>query len=324
MTDELKYKGDGWHTRFAMWVQLPDLWKRENQEEAARSFRQDSPKVEELIAARRKADARLLAQASVADAKSQAASLLPPPPKRFSVVAYPYWAWEGTPYHDFAERCVARNKIPRRYFVEGLKTVVGAICGHRIRLENSSMDARFYTVLLSDVGGVGKSTVVDWVLQLLFESTSLVYRHGPAQSNIGCFYGGFGSGVGMLKRMIESPHVLQVYDEITGMVEKFGIKGSGQGFLGVVNTLYDSNLVPSNDTKDTKLNVPVPNRVFNSILGLSIQEKWEEAFAATNAENSGLFQRLNPVWAENVKIVGRLHEPNLDDVRKALLAKICR
>ena len=249
-----------------------------------------------------------------------------PPPasvsNRHTVISYPFWAWEGTPYHDFAERCVERNHIPRRYFVEGLKTVVGAICGHRIRLENNSMDARFYTVLLSDVGGVGKSTVIDWVIEVLFENTGLLYRNGTATSAIGSFYGGFGSGVGMLKRMCDSPRVLQLYDEVTSMVEKFGIKGSGQNFLGMVNTLYDSNLVPSNDTKDTKMNEKMPEKVWNSILGLSIMEKWDEAFAATSADNSGFFQRLNPVYAEKVKIVGRLHDPKLGDVRAALLKKI--
>jgi hypothetical protein len=241
--------------------------------------------------------------------------------KHTSVVVYPFWAWEGTPYHDFAKACVQRNNIPLRYFTEGLKTVVGAICGHRIRLEGSQMDARFYTVLLSDVGGVGKSTVAEWI-QLLFEDTNLVYRNGMSDSSIGCHWGGFGSGVGMIKRMTESPRVLQYYDEIIGMIEKFGITGSGQGFLGVVNTLYDSNLVPSNDTKETNLKAAIPKKVWNSILGLSILEKWYEGFANTSAENSGLFQRLNPVYAEKIKIVGRLHEPNLTSVRTALLKKI--
>jgi len=198
-------------------------------------------------------------------------------------------------------------------------------------LENNSMDARFYTVLLSDVGGVGKSTIIDWIIELLFDSTGLLYRGAPIAfdanngnkpSEIGCHHGGFGSGVGMLHRMAESPRVLQVYDEITSMVEKFGIKGSGQNFLGTINTLYDSNLVPSNDTKDTKMSVALPNKVWNSLLGLSIMEKWDEAFAATSADNSGFFQRLNPVYAEGIKVVGRLHEPKLNDVREALLKKI--
>jgi hypothetical protein len=240
---------------------------------------------------------------------------------RTSVVVYPFWAWEGTPYHDFAKACAQRNNIPLRFFVEGLKTVVGAICGHRIRLQDNQMDARFYTVLLSDVGGVGKSTVAEWI-QLLFEDTNLVYRNGMSDSSIGCHWGGFGSGVGMIKRMAESPRVLQYYDEIIGMIEKFGITGSGQGFLGTVNTLYDSNLLPSNDTKETNLRLPIPKKVWNSILGLSILEKWYEGFSNTSAENSGLFQRLNLVYAEKIKIVGRLHEPNLSSVRASLLKKI--
>jgi hypothetical protein len=241
----------------------------------------------------------------------------------FTQIVYPYWAWEGTPYHEFAERCVAGNHIPRAFFVETLKTVVGAICGHRLKLVDNAMDARFYTVILSKEGGVGKSTGLEWVLgPQLFGPTELLYRGNPKLQNIGCHYGGFGSGVGMLKRFRKSPRVLQTYDEIAVMVEKLGIKGSGQGFLGVLNSLYDSNIVPSNEVKDTDFDEALPPKVWNSIVGLSIKAKWDEMFAETSADNSGFFQRLNLVAADDIKTVARLKEPNLTTVRDALLQKI--
>ena len=255
-------------------------------------------------------------------AQPVAAEPAAPARAQYTFIVYPFWAWEGTPYYDFAERCVADNYIPRRFFVEALKTVVGAICGHRIRLAHNSMDARFYTVLLSDFGGVGKSTGLEWITRLLFGPTPLLYKGKPTLQNIGCFYGGFGSGVGMLKRFDNSPRVLQTYDEIAVMVEKLGITGSGQGFLGLLNTLYDSNIAPSNDVKDTDMGAALPAQVWNSILGCSIKEKWDEMFAATSADNSGFFQRLNIVAAEDIKLVAVLNEPDLTETREALLKKI--
>jgi hypothetical protein len=48
------------------------------------------------------------------------------------VVEYPYAAWEGTLFQDFADLCGDGNVIPKEFFIESVKTVVGAICGHRI------------------------------------------------------------------------------------------------------------------------------------------------------------------------------------------------
>jgi hypothetical protein len=246
--------------------------------------------------------------------------------KSVTVNVYPYWSWDGTLYQAFAERCAANNHIPRKYYVESLKTVVGAICGHRMQLVDEHDDARFYTVLLSDVGQSGKSTVFKWISQM-FEGTCLLNNGmalplDAATHNIGCWYGGFGSGVGMIKQFSESARVLQVYDEITAMVEKFTVKGSGQQFLGIINTLYESNKPPTNVTKDTKVKEPPPAAVWNSILGFSIKAKWEEAFGATNADNSGFFQRLNVVYAEKIKLKARLRDPRLNDIRDALMKKI--
>ncbi len=252
------------------------------------------------------------------------AETLPPPPiapkSNFTVIVYPFWAWEGTPYHDFAVACTKGNHIPKRFFVEALKTTVGAVCGHRLRIPESSLQARFYTVLLSDRGGVGKSTALEAVSRL-FADTGLVNAESDHE-NIGSFRGGFGSGVGLLKQFTKTPRVLQQYDELATMVEKLSIKGSGQGLLGAINTLYESDTFPSNITKETDLGAAMPRAVFNSILGCSIQEKWEEMFSSTSADNSGFFQRLNIVYAENVKLVARILEPDLTPIREALLAKI--
>ncbi len=248
---------------------------------------------------------------------------IPPPvvPKKSTTfVVYPFWAWEGTPYHDFAVACTKGNHIPKRFFVEALKTTVGAICGHRLRIPDSGLQARFYTVMLTNGGGMGKSTALEAVARL-FVGTGLVNSESVYE-NIGCFRGGFGSGPGLLKRFMDSPRVLQQYDELATMVEKLGIKGSGQGFLGAINTLYESDMFPSNITKETDLSTSTPQAVFNSILGCSIQEKWEEMFSSTSADNSGFFQRLNIVYAENVKLVARIYEPDLTQISEALVAKI--
>lgn len=244
-----------------------------------------------------------------------------------TAVAYPMWAWEGTLYEEFADACAVGNHIPRRFFVESVKTVVGAICGHRLQLpEDSSMESRFYTILLTDKGGTGKSTVRNWTRRL-FDGTGLMRNNnnepvgGLPMGHIGCWFGGFGSGTGMLKRFAKNERVLQVYDEVSVIVEKIGIQGSGASLLGNINELYEGTIPPSNETKESgEMNLPTECR--NSILGCGIKSKWDEAFGSTSVDNSGFFQRLNIVYGEDIKTVAMLHEPNLQDIGHRLVKKI--
>src|ERR1035441_7832505 len=60
---------------------------------------------------------------------SMDAEVLPKGPRP----VYPLEVWEGTVYGDFGKACSARNYIPQKFFIESLRTVVGAIVGEQLR-----------------------------------------------------------------------------------------------------------------------------------------------------------------------------------------------
>jgi hypothetical protein len=240
-----------------------------------------------------------------------------------NALQYPYWCWDGTLYEDFAMLCGENNVVPKEYFIESIKTVVGAICGHRILpYKSPSQESRFYTVLIGP-GGCGKSSASKWARDL-FIGTGLVYGLGQSGAfmNIGTAQGSFGSSSGMIKNgFSKNDRILQVYDEATSMVEKFGIIGSGDSFLDAVNAIFESGYMPELITKESK-DKPIDRPVHNSIIGCSTKEKWASAFSKTSAESSGFFQRLNVITSESSARVANWIEPDLSALRDRFVRKI--
>ncbi len=234
---------------------------------------------------------------------------------------YPYWAWNGTLYEDFATLCGEDNKIPKEYFIESIKTVVGAICGHRIfPFKQESQESRFYTILIGP-GGCGKSSASKWAREL-FAGTGLVYESSQSGAfmNIGCAQDDFASGGGMIKGFAAHDKILQVYDEATTLIEKFGVPGSGDAFLDAINQIFERSTMPHSATKDSK--AALTKLVHNSILGCTTKEKWASAFVKTNSESSGFFQRLNIIPTDCDERVARLVDPDLSVLRDRFVRKI--
>ena len=236
---------------------------------------------------------------------------------------YPLWVWEGTLYEDFANLCGESNVVPKEFFIESVKTVVGAICGHRIfPFKTESQESRFYTVLIGPAG-CGKSSASKWARHL-FIGTGMLYplAASGAFMNIGCAEGSFASSSGLIKNgFAKHSRILQIYDEATVMIEKFGITGSGDSFLDVVNQLFESGVCPQLTTKDSK-EAPITNMVHNSILGCTVKEKWASAFVKTNSESSGFFGRLNIVTSDSEDRVANFTDPDLSVLRDAFVRKI--
>jgi len=235
---------------------------------------------------------------------------------------YPYWCWNGTLYEDFATLCGENNVVPKEYFIESIKTVVGAICGHRIFPHQApNQESRFYTVLVGP-GGCGKSSATRWARDM-FIGTGLVYELTQAggYTNIGCAQGSFASSSGLIKNgFMKHTRLLQVYDEATTMIEKFGIPGSGDSFLDAMNQLFESGNMPQLVTRETK--EIMSKAVHNSILGCTTKEKWSSAFVRTNSESSGFFQRLNIITSEEEGRVANWVEPDLSVLRDRFVRKI--
>jgi hypothetical protein len=235
---------------------------------------------------------------------------------------YPYWTWNGTLYEDFATLCGENNVVPKEYFIESIKTVVGAICGHRILpYKAANQEARFYSILVGP-GGCGKSSAVRWARDM-FIGTGLVYELAQTggYTNIGCAQGSFASSSGLIKNgFSRHDRILQVYDEATTMIEKFGIQGSGDSFLDAMNQIFESGVMPQLTTKESK--DVITKMVHNSILGCTTKEKWSSSFVKTNSESSGFFQRLNIISTDEEGRVANWIEPDLTALCERFVKKI--
>jgi hypothetical protein len=239
------------------------------------------------------------------------------------VVEYPYWAWEGTLFQDFADLCSEGNVIPKEFFIESVKTVVGAICGHRIYpYKTASQESRFYTVLMGPGGG-GKSSAIKWAKDL-FTGTGMLHELSQtgAYMMIGAAQGSFASASGLVKNgFSKHARILQVYDEFTTLIEKFAIPGSGGAFLDAMNQLFESGMMQQLHTKEKSDNV-VTTYVHNSILAATTPRRWDSAFTKTSAEGSGFFQRLNFVANPSEDRVPVLRDPDLSALRDRFVRKI--
>jgi len=248
-----------------------------------------------------------------------------PKPVSKSLAQYPLWAWNGTLYEEFAELCCKDNHIPHEFAIESIKTVIGAVCGHRIQPHgfNDQQPSRFYTILVGPGGG-GKSSATKWAINL-FIGTGLLCESSQSGAfvNIGCAKAAFASDSGMQKNgFAKHSRILQVYDEVTSVIEKFSITGSGGSFLNSNNELYEyTPTVTSMLTKESKDSSPV-REVHNSILGCTTPLRWQNAFKKTNTDNSGFFQRLNIIANQNKKRVAELLTPDFNDIRERFIRKI--
>jgi hypothetical protein len=239
---------------------------------------------------------------------------------------YPIEVWDGTLFQEYAARCRSNNHLPPEFFIEALKTVVGAICGHRIVPEdNFGEESRFYTTIMSKHTGDGKSETAKWTMNMM-RATGLLYdsERPPLElQNIGAYLDTFASGRGMVEAFFRHPRILQYYDELSIMVEKFGITGSGASFMGLQTDMFESNFPPKSRIGGTKSRpANAPSTCHNSVLACTIKEKRDVMYAATGAENSGWFPRENLVVTGDVELVARLRVPDLTELGEKLKNKI--
>jgi hypothetical protein len=237
---------------------------------------------------------------------------------------YPVHAWEGTPYLDFArigrgEATDRPNFIPPEYLINGLMTFVGAICGHRITPAfNPTLKARFITILLSEIGGIGKDTIQGWLTQL-FNKTDLIRLKGlPKYRNIGCFKGDFASERAMIQAQAANPVTLQVYGEFTTATEKMGIQGSGQSFINLLLHYADSSEPKWSMIKNEGIPDNAPDEVEVNLLGFTTKPRWDNI--RLNFET--FIQRVNAVYSDEKRTVARLATPDFSPIQEQILHRI--
>jgi RepB DNA-primase from phage plasmid len=245
---------------------------------------------------------------------------------------YPVDVWQNTPYMEFANICTGLgtdypNFIPKEFCINALMTVIGAIAGHRIHpvFSPRKVDGRWYSVLLTPDGGTGKGSVFGWAVDDVFAGTGLVYRNPEAYSpfqNIGTFVGDFGSARGLVETFLKQPRILQVYEELSTPMEKFGIRGSGTSFKDMLLTLADSTSPNWSIIGGSKIPANAPTSIYNSLLGstTTASGRWDEMLAGSN--NDTLLQRLNLIVSEESRKVSTLAEPDFTEFRKTLLQRL--
>jgi hypothetical protein len=250
-------------------------------------------------------------------------------------IVYPMDAWKGTLYHDYAELCGQENYIPREFFVESLKTTVGAILSKRLNIANvEGGTPRFYTVLIG-YPSAGKNTAVSWATGLfdedkhVQESTKIDGKDSskycllwhpqetPTNDALGACITQVSSASGLAKFLPSISKkgdtkaqdcLLFKYTELSTMLEKCQIEGSGLALVSALCDLYDG----------TEFSIPAlsEQKPFGGHLRLSIlagiqPERWDELASGKGIENSGIHSRWNLVPSEEKRTVPTLVKPDL-------------
>lgn len=240
--------------------------------------------------------------------------------------------WKGTLYDEFADVCQRGNKIPREFFLESIKTVMGSLMGSNIGVQGehgliTGAKPRFYTVLVARGQG-GKGTAIDWTLRVfehpgdggtLVSSSPLWWGSiDPATSTwkrCGACHSTFNSVPG-LGKLDKQPRLLQTYGELSTLINNTGMDASGEGLLAVLRDLYD-------DTRyhigATARRAPVSGSIEHSLLAGTTPELWGSMFAKKQVEGSGLFQRFNIIPADKVERV-TLYDPKLEGISRQFFA----
>lgn len=240
---------------------------------------------------------------------------------------YPVDIWAGSEYAEFAEICQKGNFIPPEFFIEAIKTATGAVAGRNLRAAVEGGLPRFYTVLMNS-GGSGKGTAIKYARSVYREGwgaapmlwSPVTKMEDVAWTTAGACQVAFSSAPGM-QRTLEKGQTrwLQIYEELSSMIESTKGDGYGESLLAAIRQLYDGE---DFTTTATAKRDACSGEAQNSILAATTPQLWEGMFAKTQSEGSGLFQRFNLIAAENIQRVGTLKTPILEGFSGRMTARV--
>lgn len=245
---------------------------------------------------------------------------------------YPVEVWDGTEYAEFADICQRGNFIPPEFFIEAIKTVTGAVVGNNLRIQGLEGGLpRFYSVLINS-GGSGKGTAISYACEVFREHwdgrvdpllwSSVTKVEEVKWKSVGACMSAFSSAPGM-QRTAEKGQIrwLQIFEELSSIIESTGIQGSGQSLLAANRQLYDSEYFTTTATAQRDSSA---GRAQNTLLAGTTPTLWAEMFSGKQIEGSGLFQRFNIVAADNIQRVGTLLTPDLGDFSLRLSSRVAK
>jgi hypothetical protein len=265
--------------------------------------------------------------------------------------AYPDSVWAGTVYGEFADYCADGNYIPKRFFSEALRTVVGSVVGGQLTTDYQGVNARAYTVLIGPPGS-GKGTAITAARQFVegdFDSQTrsserpLLWddAHDPQNWSwpsryIGAHVVSPASAPGLIqatkpRKLVkgesrnplefwrELPRFITIQEEIGGLFANFANENSGRGLETAILELYDRD---SFTTTATNERAAKSGRLLYSVLGGIPKTEWDNIFAHASSVGSGLFSRLNIIGTENERTVAGLPEYNFAEMQRRFLPRI--
>ena len=242
---------------------------------------------------------------------------------------YPFEAWKDTVYAEYADLAVQGNYIPKEFFVESLKTVVGAIVADRLFSDVEGGNARFYTVLIGESQS-GKGTSINRT-QKLFEARNegltlkaarlwrLKNGDNRGAKTTGCQIILPSSEPGLCNAIQRDPYILISSEEFESFFNQLKIPGSGINLAAVYRSLKDSTIFTPSQSRDRNTS---SSNAYLSILGGATPDIWEEAFVGAKQSGTGLYNRFNIIGNDNQKIVAILPEVDFTPVIKKLEMKL--
>jgi len=264
---------------------------------------------------------------------------------------YPNDVWKGTLYGDFADYCAEGNFIPKRFFSEALRTVVGAVVGDQLTTDYQGVNARAYTVLIGPPGS-GKGTAIaaarrfvegEFDSQTRSDERPLLWDDAHDPQNwcwpsryIGAHVVSPASAPGLIQAT--KPHKLEkgesrspmeqwrplprfitIQEEIGGLFANFANENSGRGLETAILELYDRDSFTTTATNERSAK---SGRLLYSVLGGIPKTEWDRIFARASSVGSGMLSRLNILGTENERTVAALPEYDFSEMQRRCLPRL--
>jgi hypothetical protein len=268
-------------------------------------------------------------------------------PERMARPRYPDEAWNGTAYGEFGALCTQENAIPKKFFIEALRTAVGAIVGNLLKSSLDGVNPRAYTIFIAPPQK-GKGTSISWVQGLFSEFWESVSRSEPPllftddksiwkSKGIGARIVNPASAPGMMMALVQPPakkgetgdptflwkpipRVFTMMEEIRGLFANFTLESTGAGLEGVLCELFDRT---SFSATATAKRPAVSGEAMLSMLGAITAEEWEKIFSQTSSAGSGFLSRLNIIGSDgDFPRTAGMEIPDFTAFRSSLLARI--
>lgn len=253
---------------------------------------------------------------------------------------YPLEVWKGTLYYDYAILCGKENYIPYEFFVEALKTTVGAIVSRKLYIVNvEGGTSRFYTVLIADPSA-GKNTAINWTTSVFetklpanpnaedFNSRLLWKPQDTANKILGACITQASSGSGLAKYLPSEKSAAQAqedllfkYTELSTFLEKCQIDGSGLALLAAICDLYDGEDFSIPALSDQK---PFGGQLRASILAGIQPDRWDDLASGKGVEHSGIHSRWGAIPSKENRTVATLTKPEFSHFREEIRALLLK